>query len=97
MVWNPTFTPSLHYADFKTDIHVFQGYRQFFNLNNCHVSLNNIGHIKRTLQYYYHATPGEPRVLLGLHGDSTEGFLLKNLYCLECSVSLQSFGAGNCI
>ena len=24
------------------------------------------------------------RVLLGLHGDSTEGFLLKNQYCLEC-------------
>ena len=23
-------------------------------------------------------------VLLGLHGNSTEGFLLKNLYCLEC-------------
>ena len=26
------------------------------------------------------------RVLLGLHGDCTEGFFLKNLYCLECSV-----------
>ena len=25
------------------------------------------------------------RVLLGLHGDCTEGFFLKNLYCLECS------------
>ena len=25
------------------------------------------------------------KVLLGLHGDSTEGFLLKNLYCLECT------------
>ena len=25
------------------------------------------------------------RVLLRLHGNSTEGFLLKNLYCLECS------------
>ena len=24
------------------------------------------------------------RVLLGLHGNSTEGFFLKNLYCLEC-------------
>ena len=24
------------------------------------------------------------RVPLGLHGDITEGFLLKNLYCLEC-------------
>ena len=27
------------------------------------------------------------RVLLGLHGDSTEGFLLKNLYCLECGTT----------
>ena len=26
------------------------------------------------------------RVLLGLHGNNTEGFLLKNLYCLECNV-----------
>ena len=25
------------------------------------------------------------RVLLGLHGDCTEGFLLKNLCCLECT------------
>ena len=25
------------------------------------------------------------RILLGLHGDRTEGLLLKNLYCLECS------------
>ena len=25
------------------------------------------------------------RVLLGLHGDCTEGFFLKNLYCLECT------------
>ena len=24
------------------------------------------------------------RVLLGLHGDCTEGFFLKNLYCLDC-------------
>ena len=24
------------------------------------------------------------RVLLGLHGDSTQGFFLNNLYCLEC-------------
>ena len=27
--------------------------------------------------------PGEP-----LHGDCTEGFLLKNLYCLECRVGI---------
>ena len=26
------------------------------------------------------------RVLLGLHGNSTQGFFLKNLYCLECTV-----------
>ena len=24
------------------------------------------------------------RVILGLHGDCTEGFFLKNLYCLDC-------------
>ena len=40
--------------------------------------------LEGTLQYYYHATLGEPRVLLGLHGNSTEGFFLKILYCLEC-------------
>ena len=34
-------------------------------------TLNNI---KNNIQYYYHAAP---RVLLGLHGDSTEGFLQK--------------------
>ena len=28
------------------------------------------------------------KVLLGLHGDSTEGFLLKNLYCLEWKIRL---------
>ena len=64
-----------------------------------HYTLNNIGSSKRIIQYYYHATPGEPctitmqpqenpaRVLLGLHGKSTEGFLLKNLYCLECIIT----------
>ena len=26
------------------------------------------------------------RVLLGLHCNSTEGFYLKNLYCLECNI-----------
>ena len=30
---------------------------------------------------------GSYRVLLGLHGDCTEGLFLKNLYCLECNVS----------
>ena len=29
------------------------------------------------------------RVLLGLHGDCIEGFLLKNLYCLECTVLIR--------
>ena len=24
------------------------------------ITLNNIGSLERTLQYYYHATPGEP-------------------------------------
>ena len=43
-----------------------------------HYIVNNIDSLKRTLQYYYHAAP------LGLHGNSTEGFLLRNLYCLEC-------------
>ena len=28
------------------------------------------------------------RVLLGLHGDSTEWFLLKNPYCLECITNI---------
>ena len=45
---------------------------------------------RRTLlQYNHHATPGEPcfcRVLLGLHGNCTEGFFLKNLYCLEVGI-----------
>ena len=27
------------------------------------------------------------RVLLGLHGDCTEGLFLKNLYCLECTAN----------
>ena len=26
------------------------------------------------------------RVLLGLHGNSTQGLLLKNLFCLECTL-----------
>ena len=47
-------------------------------------TLNNIGSLKITLQYNHHATPG-CRVLLGFCGDCTEGFLLKNLYCLECT------------
>ena len=50
-------------------------------------TLNNIGSLKRTLQYNHHATPREP--LLGLHGDSTEGFLLKSLYWLERMLSWQ--------
>ena len=35
-----------------------------------------IGSSKRTIEYYYHATPGEPWVLLGLHGNSTEVYSL---------------------
>ena len=34
-------------------------------------------------------SPCNPRVLLGLHGDSTKGFLLKNLYCLERIVNME--------
>ena len=30
-----------------------------------------------SVQYYYHATPGEPWVLLGLHGKSTEPLFFK--------------------
>ena len=26
----------------------------------------------------------QEKVLLGFHGDSTEGFISKNRYCLEC-------------
>ena len=37
-------------------------------------TLNNIGSLEGALQY-----------LLGLHGNGTEGFFLKNRYCLECS------------
>ena len=37
---------------FCTKCFVFAGYRSY--------TLNNIGSLKRTLQYYYHATPGEP-------------------------------------
>ena len=39
-------------------------------------TLNNIGSLEGTLQYYHHVTQW-------LHGDSTGGFFLKNLYCLE--------------
>ena len=31
------------------------------------------------------------RVLLGLHGNSTERFLIKNLICLECTADYQMF------
>ena len=37
-------------------------------------SLTNIGSLEGTLQYSHNATPGG--VLLGLHGDCTEGFFL---------------------
>ena len=35
--------------------------------------------------------PCSPRVSLGLRGNSTHGFLLKNLYCLEWIVRERSF------
>ena len=55
-------------------------------MNTNHMyTISNIGSVEGTLQYNYHVTPGEPRVLLGLHGDCTERFFLKNLYCLECN------------
>ena len=44
-------------------------------------TLNNIGSLEGTLQYYCHVTPGGP--FLGLHSKSTEGLFLKNLYCLD--------------
>ena len=41
------------------------------------------------VEYDYHTLNniGSLRVLLGLHGNSTEGFFLENLYCLECRKS----------
>ena len=54
-------------------------------------TLNNIGSLEETLQYYYHATPGEPlQCSQGLHGINTKSFFLKNLYCLECIVIFTS-------
>ena len=49
-------------------------------------TLNNTGSLKRTLQYYHHAAPGEPcKGSPGvLHGNSTERFLPNNLVCLDC-------------
>ena len=59
-----------------------------FLIRACTCTLNNI---VRTLQYYYYATPGKPcKGSLGLHGNSTEGFLLKNLLCLECVCKVES-------
>ena len=43
-------------------------------------TLNNIGSLEQC----------NPRTALALHGDSTEGFFLKNLYCLECNIKLSS-------
>ena len=58
-------------------------------------TLNNIGSLKSIITMQ----PQEKsaRVLLGLHGNSTEGFLLKNLFCLECMWyihSLEHFARG---
>ena len=75
-----------------SDLHSIQHYSQYHLAQQkvaavkvtWHHTLNNIGSLKRALQYYYHSTPA--KVLLGLHGDSTEWFLLNNQYCLECTV-----------
>ena len=62
---------------YKVDRSIFGLYKQY--------TLNNIGSSERTLQYYYHAAQENPcRVILWLNSNSTEGFFLNNLYCLEC-------------
>ena len=43
-----------------------------------------IGRLHTKRYRFFKNNHSELRVLLGLYGDSTEGFLLKNLYCLEC-------------
>ena len=58
-----------------------------YNIGFVVYTLNNISSLEGTLQYNHHATPGEPlQGSLGLH--CTEGFFLKNLYCLECRDSI---------
>ena len=47
-----------------------------------HYTLKQYRFLKKNLSVLL---PCNPRVLLGLHGNSTEKFLLKNLYCLECN------------
>ena len=50
-------------------------------------TLNSIGSLKEpfsTITMQHQENPC--RVLLGLHGNSTKGFFLMNLYCLECIV-----------
>ena len=47
------------------------------HLYSCHLiyTLNNIGYLKRTYHYYYHATPGEPcEGSAGVAWYSTQGF-----------------------
>ena len=56
---------------------------RLFDLAFTPYTLNNIGSPAGTIQYYYHATPSPSMVLLGLHGNSTEGFFSMNLYCLD--------------
>ena len=56
------------------------------------ISLNYLALIEKAsymivcLNHYNANHSKQYRALLGLHGNSTEGFLLKNLYCLECIV-----------
>ena len=57
---------------------------EYIILNRLH-SLNNIGSLERTLEYYNHATPGEPLAGFswGCMVRLLKGSFLKNLYCLE--------------
>ena len=51
---------------------------------------------ERTLQYYYHPASGNPAGgFQELHGDSTQSFLLKNLYCLECMVYIKNISSAD--
>ena len=51
----------------------------------CMYTLNNVGYLKRTFSTITMLPQENPaRVPQGLHGNSTQGFLPNNLYCLEC-------------
>ena len=49
-------------------------------------TINNIGSLKKTFNTNMQPQENPTRVLLGLHDNSTEGFLLKKLYCDICSL-----------